>query len=177
MQPCDRAEFVAVLNALALVKPGANKLTPEAIDLWWNAMSGWPLQSFKAAASHLSRTHEFMPSPFHFEQLRTAGQPTAAEAWVIAMANLTSWRTGSSTAGAFIDHVVKLVGGYHALAMATEKDLPFIERRFKEYYDDSRDKEAVRLALPQVANSRSLRISGPMQVVSDLRIEQKDAAQ
>src|SRR5690349_13020064 len=75
MQPADRKKFIEVLTGLAAMKPGG-KLTPESIELFWNAMQDWALEDFVAAANHLARSHEFMPNPYHFEQLRRAGELT-----------------------------------------------------------------------------------------------------
>lgn len=157
MQSTDRAEFVRVLNGLAAIK--GKDLTPEAISLWWSAMARWEIDEFKAAASHLVGSCQFMPSPYDFEQLRKAGEPTAHEAWDIALCNCTSWRNGNSRAGTFIDRVVRLIGGYRAIAMADERELSFIQRRFMEAYETQREVEPVRDALPEVATGVLDRLS------------------
>lgn len=144
MHPTDRSEFVRVLNGLAAIK--GKDLTPEALSLWWSAMLRWSIEDFKAAASHLVSACQFMPSPYDFEQLRKAGEPTPGEAWerVLSGARL---EPGSRT-----ERAARIVGGQYAIRHANvEKDLPFIERRFKEAYEDLSDVDHVREALPQIA--------------------------
>lgn len=146
MEQADQVEFVKVLNGLAAMKPGA-KLTRESIALYWESMrSKWTLADFKAAAAHLAEQFEFMPNPFHFEQLRKAGEPTADEAWnlVISGARLPPgsrvWRTAETLGGQFaIRHE------------DVEKTLPFTRIKFLKAYDELTHVDPVREALPQIA--------------------------
>lgn len=146
MLQTDQGEFLRVIEGLAAIKPGGN-LTPEALDLWWCAMRGWSIEDFRSAASHLARSVEFMPSPFHFEQLRRAGELTAGEAWVKVLSGETlepdsrEWRAA------------RVVGGQRAIRMADiERDLPHIQRRFMDAYEELTDVDATRIALPQFSN-------------------------
>ena len=159
MQPADRAEFLKVLNGLAAIK--GKQLAIEALDLWWMSMQSWPLADFKAAASHLVTSCQFMPTPFDFAQLKRAGEPTAGEAWTEAVASCSCWRGGKSPGGR-IDRAVRAIGGYRAIAMADmETALPHIERRFKEAYEELCDVEETREQLPQITLSGlQERISG-----------------
>lgn len=173
MQPSDRLAFVAVLNGLAAVKPGKG-LTPEALDLWWSAMRGWDLADFKAAASHLAKSVEFMPSPYHFEQLRKAGRPTAAEAWATALsATRTCYHAGRYGPGGtsgdpLIDRIVHSLGGYAVLAMCDSDKLGFMERRFAEHYEDLQDAEDVRGSIPQIAHNPARQLKGPVRAADAL---------
>jgi len=147
----DKPIFVAVLNGLAAIKPGA-KLTPEALDVWWAAMRGWSLTEFREAAAHLAKTVEFMPNPFHFERVRKAGEHTAAEAWSLVLANVRrgEYRNGISV-GERADRVVRAMGGYHVLGMSSTADLHFREKRFAELWDQLADVEEARTAVPSLA--------------------------
>lgn len=150
MQPTDRTEFVRILTGLATIKPNG-KLTPEALDLWWNAMQHWGIDDFRSAASHLISSVEFMPSPFHFEQLRQAGRMTAGEAWGRVVAHARAGRYRTESLAADIERGVQAIGGWRAIAMSDESQLPFIERRFAEHFDAIRDAHDVRAAVPQLA--------------------------
>jgi hypothetical protein len=144
MRPTDKPELVRVLVGMASLK--RVDLTAEALDLWCAAMADWDIAEFKAAASHLVKAHEWMPTPFHFEQLRRAGEPTAGEAWerVVSGAKLIP---GSREARAAV-----IVGGQQAIRMANiEKDLPFIAKRFREAFEELKDVDSVRTALPHFA--------------------------
>jgi hypothetical protein len=149
----DKPAFLAVLNGIAAIKPNA-KLTPESLDVWWAAMRDWSLTDFRAAASHLIRTAEFFPSPYHFEQLRKAGGQTAAEAWTVVIENVRrgAYRSGV-TVGGRADRVVRAMGGYAVLGMSNPADTHYRERRFAELWEQLGEAEEVRAALPDLAAS------------------------
>jgi hypothetical protein len=143
MRPSDRPEFVRTLNGLAAIK--RVELTPEALSIWWAAMSKWSIEDFKAAASHLVSSCEWMPSPYHFEQLRQAGELTPGEAWELALSG------AKLEPGSRAERAARIVGGQYAIRHANvEKELPFIARRFKVAYDELTDVDAVRVALPNI---------------------------
>lgn len=158
MQPDDRAEFLRTLNGLAAVKPGA-KLTHEALDLWWSALSDWSIADFKKAADHLAKTMEFFPNPYHFEQLRKkAATETVGEAWAKVRAKLM--HVGSHDRVSIeprIDRVVSLMGGYFRLSQTNTDKLVFAENRFRELWEESGEADEARLALPSVA----AKLTGP----------------
>lgn len=147
MQQTDKIEFVRVLEGLASIKPGA-KLTPEGLDMWWAAMADWSLPEFKHAASHLARSVEFFPNPYHFEQVRKAGRPTAAEAFIRAREVAGGLELGKhgdytdvgvTSGDPAIDRAVRAIGGYVALAMRPMDTMHFFEKRFAEHYRDIGD--------------------------------------
>jgi hypothetical protein len=140
MQPADRGEFMRTLNGLAAIK--GKDLTPEALDVWWSAMRAWALADFKAAASHLVTACQFMPTPYDFAQLNRAGELTAGEAWVRVLSG-APLEPDSRTARA-----ARIVGGQtHVRAANIERDLPHIQRRFMDAYDELTDVDETRHAL------------------------------
>lgn len=151
MIDADRMEFVLLLNGLAAIKPGKG-LTPEGLELWWLSLQDWSIEEFRSACAHLSYSVEFMPSPYHFAQLRKAGRATAGEAFARALAHV---RTGGyrhdNPLDALTENVIRALGGWRALAITTEDRLPFVERRFCEHYESMMNTEDVRVALPHVA--------------------------
>lgn len=147
MHPTDRAEFARVVNGLAAIK--GKELTTEALSLWWSAMQEWSIADFKAAASHLVSSCQFMPTPYDFQQLRLAAEPTAAEAWekVLGGAPLVP--------GSREDRAARIACGSGQFGIRhadIERDLPFIQRRFLDAYNELRDADNVREALPQIAS-------------------------
>lgn len=168
--PTDKAEFLRVLNGLAMIKPGNAKLTEEVLDLWWAAMRDWTIADFKAAATHLAKSVEFMPSPFHFEQLRKAGRPVAGEAWAAVLEYVRQgtvlWDGGyrefsekytntSLASDPVALRAVAALGGFQQVAMCQNDQLPFMERRFCEHYETMQDSEEVRVSVPQIANTHA----------------------
>lgn len=152
MKQTDKAEFAKIVLAFAELKGKA--LSLPAVELYWVAMQGWSLEDFKAAATRLLQTAQFMPTPFDFNQLRLAGRLTAGEAWSQAV----EWvRAGTYTAPAktqnavFIDRVVQAMGGWQVIAQCAEDKLTFLEKRFAEHYQDMLAATDTREALPQIA--------------------------
>lgn len=149
MQSSDRAEFLRTLNGLAAMK--GKDITPEALSLWWSAMSSWSIEDFKSAASHLVKSCQFMPSPYDFQQLKLAGEPTAGEAWCEVLAG-RALVPGSRAARA-----AAIVGGQFAIRHAnTERELPFMQKRFETAYAELSEVDVVREALPQIADPKAL---------------------
>jgi len=160
MQAADRVEFARILTGLAAIKPG-NKLTPEALDVWWLSMQAWSIAEFREAAAHLARSVEFMPSPFHFEGLRKAGRPTAGEAWTEALDRV---RHGNYPADdEHLNRVVRAIGGWQALGMTNSDSLHFVERRFADHFEAMQDAGDVRDAVPRIAFNGA-RLNGPSAV-------------
>lgn len=147
MIEADRASFAAALTELASLKPGA-KLTAEQYTAWWNALrETWELEDFRAACRRLAREVEFMPNPFHFEQVRkSVARLTAGEAW--ARVREVAQRGGSTSGDSRIDAAARVLGGYRAIGYTNTDQMHFLERRFAEHYDDISDAEDAREELP-----------------------------
>jgi hypothetical protein len=168
MRDADKPNFLRILNGLAAVKPGA-KLTPESLDLWWITMVDWSLDEFRAAASHLARTVEFFPNPFHFDQLRrTAAEQTAGDAWAQVLAKVrTMSPRESATVAPRIDAVVRQMGGYGHLACMTQEDIPHRARRFAELWVECGEVEEAQRVLPTAA-----RLTGPRKAAVQIARQQ-----
>lgn len=167
MRDSDRAEFCRILTGLSAIKPG-KQLTPEGLEVYFNALEDWSIEDFKAAASHLAKSCEFMPNPYHFEQLRRAAKPTAAEAWAEAIEHAAhGGYRGGPLGDALIDTCVRALGGYKAIAMCDEDKLHFLERRFCEHFETKMDAEEARDALPDLTDSRPM-LEGPQPVAAQL---------
>lgn len=158
MRPTDLEAFAKIINGLAIMKRSP-PLTDEALDLWWNAMQAWSIEDFRAAANHLSRSCQFMPSPFEFEQLRQAGRLSADEAWAEVKKAIATYAerlpSGKRTTwDPFTDKVIAAVhaGGLETLGRVDDDVLPHIQRRFLTAYAEMRDVADVREAVPQITN-------------------------
>jgi hypothetical protein len=156
MRATDRPEFLKILNGLAAIK--RVDLTPEALGMWWSAMADWSVEDFRSGANHLLKTCRFMPSPFDFEQLRKAGQGTAAEAWVRVVQQSPRWRSGEQgDADPLIDRCIRAVGGNEVIAMTPVADLHWLEKRFTAAYDELSDVAEARSALPDLTSAAEAR--------------------
>ena len=156
----DRIEFVRVLNGLAAVK--RVDLTKEVYEIWWQSMKDWSIEAFRDAAGYLLKNCQFMPSPYDFEQLRKKSETSPSEAWSLALRHAEgNWRHGP-LGDALIDRAVAMLGGSGVIALTNMENLGFLERRFRDAYDDLRCTDSVRKALPGfVAEPR---------IQSDLRV-------
>lgn len=167
MTEADEPEFVRIVAAIAVQKPG-KPLTSDAMALFWLSMQGWSIEDFRAAAAHLSRTVEFMPNAYHFDQLRKASLPTPGEAFqrarqIVRRLNPREY-TGHDSGDARLDAAVSACGGYGALAMCTSENIGFFERRFAEHFEAITDAETVRASLPQLTGGA--RLGGPRSVAA-----------
>ena len=155
----DRKAFLEVVVGFAELK--GKQLSAPALELYWNAMRGrWGLDDFRAAAAHLIKTCEFMPTPKDFEDLRRAGEPTAGEAWQQA---LKGWAEPGSRAA----RAAQIVGNGRSLGMMDiERELPHVQRRFFDVYRELADVEETRRDVPQLARPKT---SGGLTHVGQLR--------
>jgi hypothetical protein len=157
----DKPRFVAAIEELALVKSNA-KLTKEAFRAWWNAIcqQGWAIEDFCAACAKLRDESEFMPNPYHFAQLRKrATSLTGGDAWSRAVAHardlpaIGGHLQEQPSGDAVLDRVARMVGGYKAIANASERDLQFMGQRFLEHFAEVSEGEEAREAMPALAQA------------------------
>lgn len=149
MNTGDFDAFCEVVVGFAELK--GKQLSAPALKIYFRAMRSWSLQDFQVAAEQLLRTCEFMPTPKDFEDLRRAGDLTAGEAWdnVLSGCELVP--------GSREERAARIAGGQYTIRHANiERDLPFIQRRFMDAYNELADVDAVRTALPQIAGSNQV---------------------
>lgn len=152
MKSTDRKAFLEIVIGFAELR--GKQLSAPALELYWNAMQGWDLADFQAAANHLLRSCEWMPLPHHFEELRKAGRETPGEAWIEARKHLV-WGLHGYTlhqdCPELIARAVRSVGGANVIAMCDEDKLTFLEKRFVEHFEAMKDSEDTRQAVPKIA--------------------------
>jgi len=152
MESSDRQKFIEVVIGFAELK--GKQLSAPALELYWAALKDWSLDEFKAAASYLLKTTEFMPTPNSFEELRRAGRLTAGEAWSMVLEHAKGeWRQGV-IGEPLVDKAVQILGGYREIAMCDTSKLGFLERRFCDHYDDLETVEDTRVAVPELTGDR-----------------------
>lgn len=154
----DKPMFVAALTELAALKPNA-KLSPESYVAWWNALGHWDLPAFRAACARLRDSMEFMPNPYHFEQLRKASRMTSGEAWAEVLRIVRSGefrQANGQSVNPLIRAAVRAIGGYEAVAMSNVTATHFLEKRFAEHYENISEAEDVRESVPQLAGPSRL---------------------
>lgn len=162
----DKPKFVSVLVGLKSIKPGPD-LTKEAFEMWWSSMRDWSIDEFAEAASALSKSVEFMPNPYHFEQLRQRIEPSPYDAWASVVAHCAgAYRAGPLECNR-TSAVVAALGGYQTIATMPTDKLGFIERRFLAMYEDFRESDQARLALPNMSE-RTTRRGGEPTLLADV---------
>ena len=151
----QKPAFVAALTELKALKPGG-PLTKEQFSAWWNHMrTRWEISDFQCACRKLADDLEFMPNPFHFEQLRKAARTLPGEAWAQV---LECARKGLKLPDdQLIRRAVEILGGIRVIAMSETDKTHFLERRFVEHYEQLQDAEEIREALPQIAGPAPIR--------------------
>ncbi len=162
MDSSDRDEFLQVLNGLAATN--RVDLTKDSYELWWQSMKDWSIDAFKDAAGYLLKNCQFMPAPYDFEQLRKKGEPSAHEAWSLALHHAAgAWRQGV-LGDALTDRVIAALGGYSVIALTHKDKLGFLERRFLDAYNDLLDTSVVREALPDLTERPRIQNGSPVQI-------------
>lgn len=160
MQLADKAKFVNVLKGIAAIKP-AVKLTDESYEIYWLALQDWSYEDFRQAAVHLAKSIEFMPNPFHFEQLRKAATTAVcADEWAKVVA-VNRGQASRESLSAKTQRVLATMGGWSAIRQMLTSELPFREKRFSELWAEIGDTDEAREALPQIAQQEPpRRLSG-----------------
>ncbi len=161
MQPDDRKAFLEIVIGFAELR--GKQLSAAGLELFWNAMQHWSIQDFRAAANHLVRTCQFMPTPKDFEDLRRAQRPAPEEAWEIARQSLQWTPTGYIERPGIdptIARALRSIGGANTVAMCDADKLHFLERRFCQVYESLSDSNEVHAALPQIAGSPARELLG-----------------
>jgi hypothetical protein len=174
MHAADGKKFRELLRAMSRVLPcqSGAELDNPMLDVYWLALKDWSLEDFEAAYGQLVKTAKFMPRPCDFEDLRKAGKPSAGEAWARALEHAADLPVSGgflqerSTGDELLDAAARAVGGYTAIANATERDLQFMGQRFCEHYEAIGDREEVRESLPKIASPSRARVSGPRQLIA-----------
>jgi hypothetical protein len=141
MNATDKQEFARILTGLSLIKPG-KELTKDALAIYFAALEDWSIEDFKAAANHLAKTCEFMPNPYHFEQLRKKNESTKHEAWEAAFERI---KRGGNHPDDKISKAIRQVGGYYQLGMTPLDQMPFVAKRFQDAYESIGECESVPL--------------------------------
>lgn len=156
MIPADRKAFLEVVVGFAELR--GKVLSAAALELYWRSMQAWSIEDFRAAATRLVKTSEFMPTPKQFEDLRRASQPTGGEVF----AGIRQWleysplgyRIKASTPRR-IACSLAAIGGAQGYAMCDADKLHFLEKRFCEHYEQIGEAEDTREALPQIVDERN----------------------
>ena len=145
MNPSDRTKFLEVVLGFAELK--GKQLSAPALELYWRAMRDWDLAEFQAAAERLLKTSEFMPTPKDFEDLRSATNLCASEAWTAVLDHAKVGRYRRAPMDNLTETVIRALGGWRQIAMCDLSELHWLEKRFRETYEELRDTHATRTAL------------------------------
>lgn len=138
----DYDGFCEVVIGFAELK--GKQLSAPAVELFWHAMRHWPLDAFRAAAEQLLRTCQFMPTPKDFQDLLRAGEHTAGEAWDAVY-------LGRGVVTERARRAAEIASSGRRLGMLDiEREVPHVQRRFIEIYNELTDVEHTRAALPDL---------------------------
>ena len=135
MKPGDKQKFAEVVTGMTTIYSA--KLTPEGLELYWNAMRDWDIGDFVRTANHLVKASQFMPRPYDFEQLRrNASQTAVFDAWAAVLENVrhSDYRKGIGLGGR-IEAAVRAIGGYAAIGQCSDADLHWVQKRFTDAYE------------------------------------------
>lgn len=135
MQTSDFGRFKSIMTGLAELYQ--RQLSPDLLDIYWNAMSDWDIADFNRTASALAKQNTFMPRPADFNSVKiAASSDSATEAWLAALTCIKSgdYHRGV-TPGGLIDKAVIAVGGYRTIGFADYDQFQFLHKRFLDAFD------------------------------------------
>lgn len=144
MQPSDGERFRAVMAGMSRLYD--KHLDEPLLDVYWTAMRNWTIEDFQAAATRLVETSKWMPRPADFNELRNAARPTPGEAWIGAGKSkdpIVQRALHAATQGRYFGHIPL-------------DEMQWVQKRFVEFYEEMRDVDDVRVALPHYDPARSL---------------------
>jgi hypothetical protein len=108
------------------------------LDAYWLTLGDWSLAEFEASAAQLMRTSKFMPRPADFVELRRQARgKTAAEAWF----------TSGESADPRARRAMRIAAQGRYVGHIPTDELPWVQKRFLEVYDELQDVEESRDAL------------------------------
>lgn len=143
MRQDDFAAFRALMAGMAKVYE--REIDSVLLDAYWLALSDWEIGEFAQAAGELMRTSEFMPRPAAFNELRKrARHKSADEAWFtrgISDDPRANRAMKIATQGRYVGHI-------------PTDELPWVQKRFKEAYEELADIEEARAAIGTTPHER-----------------------
>tara|TARA_Y100000114_G_C11761036_1_gene329750 strand:+ start:1996 stop:2589 length:594 start_codon:yes stop_codon:yes gene_type:complete len=170
-----REEFAKVMSGLQVYY--RHELSETELGIYWSALQGWEVERLRQAAqAHVVRSKWFPRLSELAEAVGGSETDAASEAWqrvIRAVGSVGRYR--SVDFGAVENAATASVGGWAKLCRLPEKDLPFIERRWKQAFDYGRragvppgdgrhligEEEADRIRLGASEPAQVLRLHGP----------------
>ena len=153
------------------------------IKTWHMIIGDIDFRLAKATIMKLANTNKFAPSPAEIRdvvlEITTPSEncKTAEEAWIevqkVVRAN--SWNYGSEKCkeeiknlGIRTEKAVEYLGYNQLWNCDTYRDMPFIEKRFKNFYDEMAERELRQNKLPLGLKETILRIAGDLDMQEKL---------
>lgn len=155
MRSTDRKQFAATLAAVYSLY--RSELSEAVLQMWWGALSGYEIEAIASAlTAHTSNpdTGQFLPKPADVVKMLGG---TTKDAAIVAFAKVVDGvkSAGSWSSVAFDDPIIHRVledlGGWTVVCATTEKEWPFLEKRFVDAYRAWRQKGDVPPHPPRLA--------------------------
>lgn len=174
----NRSEVVEITKLLANAYPGAEKWTPERVQIWAEMLRDLDAPTTRAAAIAWIGTQKWAPVIAEIRELATGGgkEPSAGEAWEevcrqISMIGSWGWPTWSSGA---IGEAVNALGGW--LAICVSENAIADRAHFLRLYDQIAERwkrvrqapDGVRWLLERDNEVRELPTRSPLEIANDL---------
>ncbi len=138
MKPADRTQFAQALAAVyALYRVD---LSEAVTGMWWRALQAYELAAVVDALGRHSMnpdTGQFLPKPADVVKvLEGATSDVALLAWAKVIQGIRHVGTYDSVVfdDPIIHRVLEDLGGWVWIGQQTEKEMPFVEKRFRDAY-------------------------------------------
>ena len=138
MQNSDRAEFLKVLTVVYTLYRA--EFSEAVADFWWGVLQQYEIEALRGAFHRHTLNPDvgqFIPKPADIvRELGGTTQDKSLLAWAKVVQGVR--RVGTHDSVAFDDPIIHRVlvdfGGWVWLGQQQEKELPFIEKRFRDAY-------------------------------------------
>ena len=133
-----REAFAKIISGLQVYY--RHEMSEIEMSIYWSALQDWTEERLReAASSHVRRSKWFPKLSELAEAVGGSETDAASEAWLRVLRAVGSvGRYRSIDFGAEANAATQSVGGWIKLCGMAEKELPFVERRWKQAFDHAR---------------------------------------
>lgn len=138
MTPNDKQRFAVAIYALG--EYYGKTLSKGVIDIYWQGLESYSIDALESAISRHLRNPDcgqFMPKIAEIvKMLEGSTKDSAVIAWAKVMRGISGAGMYQSVVfdDAMIHVAIEGIGGWIKLCQSSEQELPFVQRRFEEYY-------------------------------------------
>lgn len=136
MESSDLEQFITMMGIVADTY-GQPRLNPNAIKLYFEVLSEYPLSEISKAIKEHVKQSPYMPKPADIIRIIDGtAEDRASEAWYYVLKTIQQYGHYESVQfdNPAIHYAIERMGGWQKLCQMTEEELPYRERDFVKHY-------------------------------------------